>query len=733
MLLDRDAHTDTWAVSVLNATAVKTRRALVLVAMLLASCGRTSVHRPAPFRANEVPGPARGTIADAAMTEAFADSIFADFSWPGAPGAAVLVAQEGRILLNKAFGLADLGTGSLGAPATTRTNFRLASVTKQFTAAAALLLVKDGKLRLEESLTDIFRDFPAYGRRITVRHLLTHTSGLLDYEDFIPDTQTIQVHDADVLARMKQLDHTYFDPGTRWKYSNTGYAMLAEIIAERSGITFAEFLRTRIFLPLGMLTTVAFQPGTSSVTSRAFGFSLKDGRWSSTDQSSTSAVLGDGGIYSSVDELYRWDQALYTNELLSKETLKEAFAPFVLDGGSRTNYGFGWFVDTYRGLPRLYHTGETIGFRNAIARFPGQRGVIIILTNRSNADPAQLAARIADRVFFASGDSKWHAQPVASASSCRSVSALSASIAWIGCSSGKVFHTIDGGATWQVDSVPGAAELDFRGIHAFDANTAVVASAGPAEQGQARIYRTTDAGAHWTIQWSDSTRGIFLDGLAFWDARHGIAFSDPVDGRFAILITDDGGTTWSRVSPRHIPPALPSEAAFAASNTALTVQGSSNAWIATGGGAEARVFRTTDRGRTWSASSTGLPGGASRGLFGIAFADANNGVAVGGDYAIARGVTDFAIRTRDGGVTWQRAGVVRPDGTTQGIAFVPGSSPAVFVAAGAYGTAVSRDFGETWVHGDTLTSWGVSFAGTESAGWVAGPRGRVTKFIGNIQ
>jgi photosystem II stability/assembly factor-like uncharacterized protein len=298
----------------------------------------------------------------------------------------------------------------------------------------------------------------------------------------------------------------------------------------------------------------------------------------------------------------------------------------------------------------------------------------------------------------------------------------------VGCSGGKVFRTTDGGQTWVVDSVPGAARLDFRGIKAFSATTAIVVSAGPAEQGQARVYRTTDAARHWTLVWGDSTKGIFLDGLAFWDNQHGFTFSDPVDGRLVILTTDDGGQHWTQVLPGQIPPVLANEAAFAASNTQLATQGSSNAWIATGGGAEARVFRTTDRGRSWSVASTGIPGSANAGLFGIAFADALNGLAVGGDYTVKHG-SDFALRTADGGVSWTKIAAERLDGTTQGLALVPGSKPARFVGVGAWGSAFTSDFGRTWEHGDTLTVWGVSFV-SPTAGWTAGPRGRVMKYTG---
>lgn len=321
---------------------------------------------------------------------------------------------------------------------------------------------------------------------------------------------------------------------------------------------------------------------------------------------------------------------------------------------------------------------------------------------------------------------QWRRQSVPSTASCRSLSAAGPLVAWAGCTGGHVFRTVDGGVTWTADTIPGASRLDFRGIKAFDANSAVVTSAGPAEQGQARIYRTADGGRSWSLAWSDSTRGIFLDGVAFWDSRHGFTFSDPVGGRLVILTTDDGGSSWQRVPPSHIPPVLTGEAAFAASNTQLAVQGSSNAWIATGGASEARVFRSTDRARSWRVSSSGLPAGASAGLFGIAFADARHGLAVGGDYTIAHGPTDRAIRTSDGGVTWTPAGPASPDGVTTGLVFVPGSSPPAFVAVGARGTAITHDFGATWVHGDTLTYWGVGFAGP--SGWAVGPRGRLVAY-----
>lgn len=665
---------------------------------------------------------------DSPLTAPFIDSLFADYAKPGAPGAAVLVALDGKMLVDRGFGLADVTTGT---PVTTRTNFRLASVTKQFTAVATMLLVQDGRLRLDETLADVWPDFPAYGRRITIRNLLTHASGLLEYESFVPDSQTRQVKDAEIVALMKHTDSTLFVPGTKFEYSNTGYVLLGEIVAKRSGMPFATFLRNRIFVPLGMHKTIAREDAGPAVSFRAYGHSFVNGAWVQTDQSSTSATLGDGGVYSSVDEMYRWDQSLYTDELLLPPARRQLFTDNTLADGRKIGYGFGWFLDSYRGLPRQSHIGTTRGFRTMIARFPTMHATIIILTNRSAPSPGALSQAIADRLLFTPGDARWQKQTVASTASCRSLSAVNESVAWAGCTGGHVFHTVDGGTTWMVDSVPGTARLDFRGIKAFDARTAVVSSAGPAEQGQARIYRTTDSAKSWTLAWSDSTKGIFLDGLAFWDAKHGFTFSDPIDGKLVILTTDDGGASWQRVNPANIPPVIPGEAAFAASNTQLTVQGDRNAWIASGGGKEARVFRTTDRGRTWEVHGTGMPGAASAGLFGIAFADARNGLAVGGDYAVARG-TDFAIRTIDGGVTWTKDGLGTPDGATQGLVVVPGSNPVTFVGAGASGTTLSRDFGATWQHGDTLTAWGIGFA-SPRVGWVVGPRGHIARFSGSFQ
>jgi CubicO group peptidase (beta-lactamase class C family) len=309
------------------------------------------------------------------------------------PGAAVLVVRDGRVLLSRAVGLADVEAKR---PVTENTNFRLASVTKQFTAAAVLSLVEAGQLELSESLKDVFPDFPGYGSGITVKHLLTHTSGLINYEGLIPDTATVQVHDADVLDMMKQQNATYFEPGTQYRYSNTGYAILAMIIEARSGTTFSDYLRSEIFLPAGMTRTVAFRAGENIVDNRAMGYTVEAPLSVPSDQSLTSAVLGDGGVYSSIVDMKAWDDALSSNLVLSEEMLDLATTPTTLDDGTQIGYGFGWRIDEYWGRRRIHHTGSTSGFRTVIKRFPDDRFAVVVLTNRRDPSVSDLADKLVD-------------------------------------------------------------------------------------------------------------------------------------------------------------------------------------------------------------------------------------------------------------------------------------------------------------------------------------------------
>jgi CubicO group peptidase (beta-lactamase class C family) len=316
------------------------------------------------------------------------DALLSDYAGD-APGASVLVLHDGEPVVRASYGLADLEAGM---PTTPETNYRLASMTKQFTAASILLLAEDGSLTLDDHAHEWLPSLPQAAETVTIRHLLTHTSGLIDYEDLIPETFIAQLHDADVVRLLETQDRTYFRPGTGYRYSNSGYALLARIVQRASGKTFATFLRDRIFQPLAMFNTVAYEEGISTVNHRAFGYTEEAGWWNRTDQDPTSAVLGDGGIYSSIDDLAKWDAALYDSRLLQPSSLRAAFTPATRTDDPKVEYGYGWRITG----ETLWHSGESVGFRNVIVRYPKRHMTVIVLTNRNEPEPYQLALEIAD-------------------------------------------------------------------------------------------------------------------------------------------------------------------------------------------------------------------------------------------------------------------------------------------------------------------------------------------------
>ena len=334
------------------------------------------------------------------------DEIFSSLKSTNAPGAAVLVLRNGHVVFRQGYGVTDLRTLH---PIEPNTNFRLASFTKQFTATCIMILVHDGKLHYDDHLTDIFPEFPAYGKAITIRNLLNHTSGLPDYEDLLmaqypntPPERIPQILDAGVLKLLEQQSAGKFPPGSQWEYSNSGYAVLAMIVEKVSGKPFGKFLHDRIFAPLKMNNTLAYEKGKNEVPHRAYGHTKEKDGWRETDQSPTSAVLGDGGIYSSIDDLAKWDRALRNHTLLTAAEMQPALIavqPTVHpanSNGKQVSYGFGWFVDPYQGHKRMSHNGETIGFLTTIQRFPDDDLTVIVLENRTDKDPEQQALKVAD-------------------------------------------------------------------------------------------------------------------------------------------------------------------------------------------------------------------------------------------------------------------------------------------------------------------------------------------------
>ncbi len=323
------------------------------------------------------------------------DSIMAEYAALDGPGAAVLVARHGEPLVMKGYGLAELEAARAVTPAT---NFRLASLTKQFTAATILMLRGEGLLSLDDAIVRYLPELPTFANNVTVRQLLQHISGLPDYEDYLRITHLVPVREREIPYMIADAESLLAPEGTTYHYSNTGYALLGVIAERAAGLPFPEVLRTRIFAPAGMDGTIAYVADGPPVRERAYGYSrarvLRS--WKRTDQSMTSAVLGDGGIYASVRDWLQWDRAWNNFLFLDSLTQEEAFTPGMLVDGSRTTYGYGWMIERYRGLRAVAHSGGTMGFTHFMVRFPEDQFTVVILSNRDGTSVVPLAFRIVD-------------------------------------------------------------------------------------------------------------------------------------------------------------------------------------------------------------------------------------------------------------------------------------------------------------------------------------------------
>jgi CubicO group peptidase (beta-lactamase class C family) len=309
----------------------------------------------------------------------------------GLPGGVVYITHRGVPVYERVFGLANVEQGT---PISLETNFRLASITKQFTAFCVLQLADRGALSLDDTIDKFFPELPKIAQKVTVRHLLTHTSGIIDYEDLIPDDVTDQLHDIDVLNLVATQHGLYTPPGAAYNYSNSGYALLALIVERVSGISYAEYLEENIFQPLGMDTSVAYQKGISEVENRAMGYRLVEGEYQFRDQSRTSAILGDGGIYGNVLEYALWEESLATTQLLSQELLDDSMTRFELENGDEIDYGYGWRIFDIQGVRVVGHGGSTSGFNNFVYRAPDRDLLFIILTNRAGNSCYDLAGEV---------------------------------------------------------------------------------------------------------------------------------------------------------------------------------------------------------------------------------------------------------------------------------------------------------------------------------------------------
>jgi photosystem II stability/assembly factor-like uncharacterized protein len=327
-----------------------------------------------------------------------------------------------------------------------------------------------------------------------------------------------------------------------------------------------------------------------------------------------------------------------------------------------------------------------------------------------------------------SSQAQWTTQASGTKARLRGLCVVNDRVAWASGAGGTFLRTTDGGTTWRAGAVPGTSSLDFRDVHAVNADTAYLLSIGEGEQ--SRIFKTTDGGATWATRYVNKDPKGFLDALAFWNADHGLALGDPIEGHFVILTTDDGGKTWSPAPPEWMPLALRGEGAFAASGTCLVVQGDNNAWFATGGSVVSRVFRSTDRGRTWGVHETPIRAGRpSAGIFSLAFHDADHGIAVGGDYKEPERAGHVLSLTSDGGQSWRLPRGQEPGGYRSAVAYIPDTQGRTVVVVGPTGSDVSTDGGESWRRLGKRGFHAAGFASL-SAGWAVGEDGLVAKFEG---
>lgn len=318
------------------------------------------------------------------------DALFAEFTEGVQPGAAVMVIENGEVVHRAGYGYANLEERT---PIAADTAFRLASVSKQFTSMAVMLLAGEGRLAYDDAVSRYLPQLSPYPG-VTFRHLMTHTGGLPEYYDVI-DTSAGMPSNSDALALLATMDGTAFAPGERYEYSNPGYDMLASLVAAISGTDFPAFMRSRIFAPLGMQGTLVHDHTRPDVPQRALGYAPDErGGYVLDNDDPLNGIVGSGGVFSTLNDLYRWDQALYGEALVSQATLEEAWTPARLNDGTAVDYGFGWRVEDHRGHLRVRHGGSWVGFRTHIARCPEERFSVIILSNRADMNPEEYVDRI---------------------------------------------------------------------------------------------------------------------------------------------------------------------------------------------------------------------------------------------------------------------------------------------------------------------------------------------------
>jgi len=329
------------------------------------------------------------------------DAMFAPWRKETTPGAAVLVIREGRIVLKRTYGMADREAKT---PITANSAFQLASVSKQFTAMAIMILIDRGKLHYDDTLAQFFPSFARLANPITIRHLLNHTSGLREY-DYTLETEAKRATTSstsrsnptaeDALRSLEREQNLRFAPGTQYEYNSSNYLVLALIVERVTGERFADFLKKNIFDRLGMRDSSVLDERHIQPRRKVVSYRSTKGGYSKLGGRIGGSIYGDMNVFATLDDLYRWDQALYTERLVRRETLDQAFASGRLNDGTDVGYGFGWQVRDFLGLAALAHSGWALGFRIFILRIPSRQFSVIVLANADDLNANVFAANIA--------------------------------------------------------------------------------------------------------------------------------------------------------------------------------------------------------------------------------------------------------------------------------------------------------------------------------------------------
>jgi len=640
----------------------------------------------------------------------------------GVPGLSIACASAEGPVWSHAAGVRDAATPEDGEPAAVdaETVFEAASLSKPVFAYVVLQLVDAGLLELDAPLVDYAPLADLAGDRrheeITARMVLSHATGLPNWR---PPGGRLELHS---------------DPGERWTYSGEGFALLQRVVEALAAESLAQLAQRFVFEPLGM-TRSSFVWREDLAPNVALPHDAQG-------RSQPMRQLAEGeaafSLLTTASDYALFLAAILRGEGLAPET-RELLATPQVDVDAGVTWGLGFGLEEHPDGLALWHWGHNDGYRAYMLAFPardfafvffanGENGMLLLehlveLVTGEDEHPALAHLGYASYTSAAAAtELEWTPVESGSQASLRGLCAVSAEVAWASGERGTVLRTADG-AEWTAAPVPGAEELDLRDVEAFDAERALVIGAGS----PARVYRTEDGGASWTLAYENADERAFLDAMAFWDERRGLAFSDPIDGKLLVIATADGGASWKALPAAALPDSPEGEAGFAASGTCLALGGTANAWIGLGGAHAARVFATSDGGASWSAATTPLVSGASStGIFSLAFFDGGRGVAVGGDHEAPDATAGNAAWTSDGGATWKLVEGEPPTGYRSCVVALPDTPGPTLVAVGPNGSDLSTDGGLTWRRFSDAGYHAVACA-PDGTVWASGADGRLAK------